>query len=187
MLQLVKDKKMLKDFELEQAAKMRKKAKPAGRDVAIKELLDTEDPCKEQTDARRLEPPFEEVMPVGPLEEVGDYTLDELLQKAKGFYRGDSKSLSCSFYLVFIFTICAFVSKTWIEVLDSSTRDVAKQLKEQQMVMLGHRESNLQKKLNRYTPIAAAFDGICIGALTVCADFMGAIGSRTGIYWRLPS
>ena len=29
--------------------------------------------------------------------------------------------------------------------------------------------------------IAAAFGGACIGALTVAADFMGAIGSGTGI------
>ena len=52
---------------------------------------------------------------------------------------------------------------------------------EQQMVMPGHRESNLQKELNRYIPTAAAFGGMCIGALTVLADFMGAIGSGTGI------
>ena len=54
-------------------------------------------------------------------------------------------------------------------------------LQEQQTVMHGHRDSNLQKELNRYIPTAAAFGGICIGALTVLADFMGAIGSGTGI------
>lgn len=47
--------------------------------------------------------------------------------------------------------------------------------------MIGHWESNLPKELNRYIPIAAAFGGMCIGALTVLADFMGAIGSGTGI------
>ncbi|KAI5389781.1 Protein transport protein Sec61 subunit alpha, partial [Lathyrus oleraceus] len=76
---------------------------------------------------------------------------------------------------------CALFSKTWIEVSGSSARDVAKQLKGQQMVMPGHRESNLQKELNRYIPTAAAFGGMCIGALTVLADVMGAIGSGTGI------
>ncbi|KAF2286126.1 hypothetical protein GH714_010673 [Hevea brasiliensis] len=85
------------------------------------------------------------------------------------------------FYLVFMLSACALFSKTWIEVSGSSAKDVAKQLKEQQMVMPGHRESNLQKELNRYIPTAAAFGGICIGALTVLADFMGAIGSGTGI------
>ncbi|KAK8642034.1 hypothetical protein V6N13_011396 [Hibiscus sabdariffa] len=63
--------------------------------------------------------------------------------------------------------------------------DVAKQLEEQQMVMPGHRDSNLQKELNRYIPTAAAFGGMCIGALTVLADFMGAIGSGTGILLAL--
>ncbi|KAF2615791.1 hypothetical protein F2Q70_00012694 [Brassica cretica] len=48
------------------------------------------------------------------------------------------------------------------------------------MVMPGHRDSNLQKELNPYIPTAAAF-GVCIGALTDLADFMGAIWSGTGI------
>ncbi|KZV27197.1 hypothetical protein F511_04650 [Dorcoceras hygrometricum] len=85
------------------------------------------------------------------------------------------------FYIIFMLSACALFSKTWIEVSGSSAKDVAKQLKEQQMVMPGHRESNLQKELNRYIPTAAAFGGICIGALTVLADLMGAIGSGTGI------
>lgn len=33
----------------------------------------------------------------------------------------------------------------------------------------------------RYIPTAAAFGGLCIGALSVMADLMGAIGSGTGI------
>lgn len=34
---------------------------------------------------------------------------------------------------------------------------------------------------SRYIPTAAAFGGLCIGALSVLADFLGAIGSGTGI------
>lgn len=45
----------------------------------------------------------------------------------------------------------------------------------------GHRDSSIAHELNRYIPTAAAFGGMCIGALTVVADFMGAIGSGTGI------
>merc|ERR1711966_330993 len=84
-------------------------------------------------------------------------------------------------YLAFILVACALFSKTWIEVSGSSAKDVAKQLRDQQMVMKGHRDSSLAKELNRYIPTAAAFGGMCIGALTVIADFMGAIGSGTGI------
>ncbi|CAI9087834.1 OLC1v1022013C1 [Oldenlandia corymbosa var. corymbosa] len=64
------------------------------------------------------------------------------------------------FYLLFMLTACALFSQTGIEVSGSSARDVTKQLKEQQMVMPGHRETNLQKELNRDIPTAAAF-GVC--------------------------
>jgi len=84
-------------------------------------------------------------------------------------------------YLTFILGTCAFFSKTWIEVSGSSARDVARQLREQQMVIRGHRDHNMVKRLNRYIPTAAAFGGLCIGALSVMADFLGAIGSGTGI------
>ena len=41
------------------------------------------------------------------------------------------------------------------------------------MVMSGHRDRSLVHELNRYIPTAAAFGGLCIGALSVMADFMG--------------
>ncbi|MEW5310007.1 MAG: hypothetical protein WDW38_001843 [Sanguina aurantia] len=94
-----------------------------------------------------------------------------------------SNPLHALFYITFMLSACALFSKTWIEVSGSSASDVAKQLKEQQMFIQGHRDtqSSLKKELNRYIPIAAAFGGMCIGALTIVADFMGAIGSGTGI------
>lgn len=81
----------------------------------------------------------------------------------------------------FILGSCAAFSRAWIEVSGSSAKDVAKQLKDQQMFMKGHRESSLVHVLNYYIPTAAAFGGACIGALTISADFLGAIGSGTGI------
>ncbi|KAK0395728.1 hypothetical protein QR680_001400 [Steinernema hermaphroditum] len=89
--------------------------------------------------------------------------------------------IHCIVYIVFMLGSCAFFSKTWIDVSGSSAKDVAKQLKEQQMIMRGHREKSMIHELNRYIPTAAAFGGLCIGALSVTADFMGAIGSGTGI------
>merc|ERR1712086_598824 len=85
------------------------------------------------------------------------------------------------FYFAFILGACALFSKTWIEVSGSSPKDVAKQLRDQDMVIKGFRDKSVLTVLNRYIPIAAAFGGMCIGALTVAADFMGAIGSGTGI------
>ena len=41
-----------------------------------------------------------------------------------------------SIYIMFMVTACALFSKTWIEVSGSGPRDVAKQLKDQQMVRI---------------------------------------------------
>merc|ERR1712032_146105 len=84
-------------------------------------------------------------------------------------------------YVSFVLLSCALFSKTWIEVSGSSSRDVAKQLRDQHMMFKGHRESSLLHILDMYIPTAAAFGGACIGALTIVADFLGAIGSGTGI------
>lgn len=89
--------------------------------------------------------------------------------------------LHAVFYIVFVLASCALFSKTWIDVSGSSPKDVAKQLRDQQMVIRGHREGSVFKTLNRYIPTAAAFGGLCIGALSITADLMGAIGSGTGI------
>ncbi|XP_064448141.1 protein transport protein Sec61 subunit alpha isoform X3 [Mirounga angustirostris] len=51
-------------------------------------------------------------------------------------------------YIIFMLGSCAFFSKTWIEVSGSSAKDVAKQLKEQQMVMRGHRDTSMVHELN---------------------------------------
>ncbi|XP_027858490.1 protein transport protein Sec61 subunit alpha-like isoform X2 [Xiphophorus couchianus] len=82
-------------------------------------------------------------------------------------------------YIFFILGSCAFFSKTWIEVSGSSAKDVAKQLKEQHMVMRGYRETSMVHELNRYIPTAAAFGGVCVGSLTVMVDFLGAFCSVT--------
>merc|ERR1711939_281024 len=84
-------------------------------------------------------------------------------------------------YVAFVLISCALFSKTWIEVSGSSPRDVAKQLRDQQMMFKGHRDSSLLHVLEMYIPTAAAFGGMCIGMLTIVADFLGAIGSGTGI------
>lgn len=84
-------------------------------------------------------------------------------------------------YIAFMLTSCALFSRIWINVSGSSAKDVAEELKRQNMVLKGHREINMEHTLNKYIPTAAAFGGMCIGALTVIADFLGAIGSGTGI------
>lgn len=86
------------------------------------------------------------------------------------------------FYTCFVCGTCAFFARIWIDVSGSSAKDIAKQLMEQDMVLEGGlREESMIKYLNRYINTAATFGGICIGLLSIVADFMGAIGSGTGI------
>lgn len=85
------------------------------------------------------------------------------------------------FYLVFLLTSCAIFSKAWMEVSGSSPRNVAKQFRDQQMTIKGYRESGVIRVLNRYIPTSAALGGMIIGGITVVADFLGCIGTGTGI------
>jgi len=97
-------------------------------------------------------------------------------------------------YVTFVLLSCALFSKTWIEVSGSSSKDVSKQLRDQKMLFVGYRDSSIVSVLDKYIPTAAAFGGMCIGMLTIIADFLGAIGSGTGIllavtiiyqYWEM--
>jgi protein transport protein SEC61 subunit alpha len=49
------------------------------------------------------------------------------------------------------------------------------------MFLKGHTAEGTYKKLNQLIMTAATLGGICIGILTIFADFLGAIGSGTGI------
>ncbi len=84
-------------------------------------------------------------------------------------------------YVLFILISCAVFSRTWIEVSGSSPKEVAQSLKDQKITAFGGTEKLLEKKLERYIPTAAYFGGVCIGLLSLVADFLGAIGSGTGI------
>lgn len=87
------------------------------------------------------------------------------------------------FYILFVLTSCAVFSRLWITISRTAPRDVAKQLASQGRWLLQARESeeDMARLLDKYIPVAASFGGLCVGALTVTADFLGAIGSGTGI------
>lgn len=87
------------------------------------------------------------------------------------------------FYVVFVLTSCAVFSRFWITVSHTAPRDVAKQLVAQGrwLVQARENEEEMTRLLDKYIPAAASFGGLCVGALTMSADFLGAIGSGTGI------
>lgn len=84
-------------------------------------------------------------------------------------------------YIGFVLGACAIFSKTWIEISGSSPKDVAKQLKDQGLVIAGRRESSVYKELKAIIPTAAAFGGATIGLLSVVSDLLGTLGSGTAI------
>lgn len=85
------------------------------------------------------------------------------------------------FYATFVMGSCAFFSRIWIDVSGSAPRDVVSNLLQNDMTIEGLGKEAMVKYLARYIHIAATFGGVCIGGLCIFADFMGAIGSGTGI------
>jgi len=64
-----------------------------------------------------------------------------------------------------------------------SSRNVAKQLLDADMQIPGFRRNPriVEKYLDRYIPTAAWLGGFFIGVLAAFADFLGALGTGTGI------
>lgn len=116
---------------------------------------------------------------------VPTYGLVYLLTPPQGLLDFIFSPIKTLFYISFVMLTCAVFSKTWIEVSGSSSWDVAKQIRDEGMTIKGYNADpsgrNIKRYLDHYIPIAASFGGLCIGALSVGADLLGAIGSGTGI------
>jgi protein transport protein SEC61 subunit alpha len=82
------------------------------------------------------------------------------------------------YVLHIIISACAWL-QPWLEISGMSAKHVYQQFKQ------GNREISgsppTYHLLNRYIPTAAAFGGIVVALLTIFADFLGAIGSRTSL------
>jgi protein transport protein SEC61 subunit alpha len=94
-----------------------------------------------------------------------------------------SDPIHAVFYVVFMLLSCAAFSYLWVDVSGTGAREVAKQLIDQKMMMPGYREDiqSMTGRLSKYIQPASYTGGACIGALTIFADLLGAIGSGTGI------
>jgi len=84
-------------------------------------------------------------------------------------------------YIAYMLISCTIFAQLWLTMSGSSAKDVAKNLQAQGMTVVGYRQTTMHVALNRYIPTAAGLGGLGVGALTVFADFMGAVGSGTGI------
>lgn len=84
-------------------------------------------------------------------------------------------------YIAFVLGFCAIFSTTWIEISGTAPRDVARQFKEQGIVIAGRRDTSVYRELKKIIPTAAALGGATIGLLSVGSDLLGTLGSGTGI------
>ena len=85
------------------------------------------------------------------------------------------------FYLVFTLTACGYLSKAWLNVSHTTARDLARKLSQQQISIRGMREQAVTRYLNNYVPMCALLGGAALGLLSVTADFIGALGTGSGI------
>lgn len=99
----------------------------------------------------------------------------------RGFYDAITSPLHTVVYVAFVVGTCALFSRTWIDVSGQGPKEVARNLKEQGMFLKGSTNEGTERRLKGLIITAATLGGMCIGVLTIFADFLGAIGSGTGI------
>ncbi len=86
-------------------------------------------------------------------------------------------------YLILMVVLSTFFAMVWVETAGMSARHVAQQLIGADMQIPGFRRNvkSIEKYLQNYIPYAAFLGGVFIGLLAALADFVGAIGTGTGI------
>ncbi|EER03356.1 protein transport protein Sec61 subunit alpha, putative [Perkinsus marinus ATCC 50983] len=76
---------------------------------------------------------------------------------------------------------CGIASRMWLNVSGTAARDIARQLKDQQMTMRGYRDSTVISVLDKYITPCAVVGGVVVGAIAVTGEILGAVGSGAGI------
>ena len=86
-------------------------------------------------------------------------------------------------YLAIFMVLCIVLGKIWVEVSGLAPRDIARQILGSKMQIDGFRSSEkvIEKILARYIPALTVINGILVALLSFFADFLGALGSGTGL------
>jgi len=86
-------------------------------------------------------------------------------------------------YLGIFILLCVGLGRIWVEVSGLAPRDIAQQIIDSKMQVSGFRKSSkiIERILKRYIPTLTILNGILIGLLSFGADFLGALGSGTGL------
>jgi preprotein translocase subunit SecY len=86
-------------------------------------------------------------------------------------------------YAFLMIILSIFFSRMWVETAGMGPKDVSKQLIDAGMQIPGWRRNKktIERRLEMYIPAAASIGGLFIGCLAAFADFLGALGTGTGI------
>jgi len=91
--------------------------------------------------------------------------------------------LQAVIYMVILVLACMGFAWLWVNLTSMGPRDIAKQLNESGMLIPGFRRDIkvMEWVLSRYIMPTAILGGVFVGLLSAGADFLGALGSGTGI------
>ena len=86
-------------------------------------------------------------------------------------------------YIIMMTIFCGFFSRAWYTTAGMDSLSVAKQFLSKDLLIPGFREhpKTVQKYLNQYIPIAIWIGGFIIGFIAGLADFLGPLGTGTGV------
>lgn len=86
-------------------------------------------------------------------------------------------------YAFLMIVLSVFFSRMWVETAGMGPKDVSRQLLDAGMQIPGWRREKkvVERRLEMYIPAAASLGGLFIGVLAAFADFLGALGTGTGI------
>lgn len=79
-------------------------------------------------------------------------------------------------YASVLLATSAVIAGAWLIISGSGPHELAKQFKEQQLVIAGHREGSMTRELKKVLPTAAASGAALLAALAVVGDVFGVYG-----------
>lgn len=82
---------------------------------------------------------------------------------------------------LFIVLTGAWFALKWQAISGNSSRDIANDFKEQGITLVGRREQNVGKELEKVIPVASVTGAVILGLITVAAELLGLKGKGAGI------
>ncbi|ODV85271.1 hypothetical protein CANARDRAFT_7914 [[Candida] arabinofermentans NRRL YB-2248] len=76
-------------------------------------------------------------------------------------------------FSIFITLTSYFFAKNWANVSGSAGKDLAKQFKEQEIALVGHRDVGAAKELNKVIPVASVTGSFLISSIAIGAESLG--------------